>query len=92
MVHALILNTTSHSPLKFWTSGPLDLLGLAWTRLDLLEPARTCLDFLDVLGEDLLESASADNKYQVLGDVVDQGEALKSPTSLASLYRVFAGV
>ena len=38
----------------------------------------------------LLGFASASNKYQVLEDVVDQGEALKSPTSLAYLHRVFA--
>ena len=38
----------------------------------------------------LLEFASAGDKYQVLEDVVDQGKALKSPTSLASLHRVSA--
>ena len=56
-------------------------LGLARTR---------DLDSVLDLDRILLECASAGDKYQVLEDVVDQGEALKSPTSLASLHRVFA--
>ena len=80
-----------------WTCLNLNSLGLAWTCLEL---AWTCLASLGLgrlpghiwtcFGGDLLELASAGDKYQILGDVVDQGEALKSPTSLASLHRVSA--
>ncbi len=71
-----------------WTCLNLNSLGLAWTCLEL---AWTCLASLGLgrlpghiqtcFGRDLLELASAGDKYQILGDVVDQGEALKSPTS-----------